>query len=336
MLVLENELLRVSVLLDKGADIYEFLYKPKDIDFMWRSPQELPDPGVSRPSSAREDGFFMDHYHGGWQEIFPNGGRHCTYKGAELGQHGEVALLPWRCRIEVDTPDEVAVRLWVRTVRTPFFVEKTLRLKSGVGALFIDERIVNEGREDMEFMWGHHPALGGSFLDDTCRIDAPATRVEVHSPLGATSRLEAGAVFESFPVVTDKMGAAYDLSKIPPHGTGTSEMVYLLGLEEGWYAVTNTSREVGFGMSWDRDIFPVVWLWEEFGGGQGYPWYGRTYNIALEPFNSWPGGMDTALARGNCAKIAAGSEVCASLVAVAYEGMKKVSGISRDGKVSGE
>ena len=35
--VLENELLRIVILADKGADIYQFVYKPLDVDFLWRS-----------------------------------------------------------------------------------------------------------------------------------------------------------------------------------------------------------------------------------------------------------------------------------------------------------
>ena len=38
LLLMENELLRLSILVDKGTDIIELLYKPKDIDFMWSSP----------------------------------------------------------------------------------------------------------------------------------------------------------------------------------------------------------------------------------------------------------------------------------------------------------
>ena len=34
--VLENSQLRLSVLVDKGTDIFELLYKPMDIDFMYR------------------------------------------------------------------------------------------------------------------------------------------------------------------------------------------------------------------------------------------------------------------------------------------------------------
>ena len=36
-LFMENEKLRVSFLLDKGTDIFEFLHKPQGIDFMLRA-----------------------------------------------------------------------------------------------------------------------------------------------------------------------------------------------------------------------------------------------------------------------------------------------------------
>ena len=48
--VLENELLRVVVLIDKGADVYEFLHKPTDTDFVWRSPWGVRDPSRIRPN----------------------------------------------------------------------------------------------------------------------------------------------------------------------------------------------------------------------------------------------------------------------------------------------
>src|SRR5262245_9244448 len=70
----ENELLRVTVLADKGTDIYEFLYKPLDIDFMWRSWVGLRDRSHFVPTSTRENGAYMDYYEGGWQELFPNCG----------------------------------------------------------------------------------------------------------------------------------------------------------------------------------------------------------------------------------------------------------------------
>lgn len=336
MLVLENELVRVSVLIDKGSDIYEFLYKPKDIDFMWRAPTQLKDPRTYVPASPRANGYFQDLYHGGWQEILPNGGVHVDYRGIELGQHGEVSIMPWNCRIERDDPAEVAAKLSVRAVRTPFYIEKTLRLRSGEPTLYIEEKLVNEGRVEMDFMWGHHPAFGHPFLDESCRIDAPASRVEIHPDLGeGKHRLEPGAFFDSFPIIKDKDGRDFDVSKVPDRDADTSEMLYLMGLDDGWYALTNTYREVGFGMKWDRKIFPFIWLWEVFGGDYGYPWYGRTYNLALEPWTSYPGGMDNALCRGTVPKLGPGQSIETELLATAYEGLTKVDRITSLGKVEG-
>ncbi len=38
-IVIENELLRLSVLVDLGARIHEFVYKPFDRDFFWHNPR---------------------------------------------------------------------------------------------------------------------------------------------------------------------------------------------------------------------------------------------------------------------------------------------------------
>lgn len=334
-LVLENELLRVTVLLDQGTDIYEFLYKPLDIDFMWRAPNRVQPPAF-RPAGAPPNGFFQDYYHGGWQEIFPSGGIGCAHKGAALHQHGEVALAAWDCRIHEDTPDCVSATVSTRTYRTPFAIQKTFRLESGKAVLFLDEKITNLAAEPMDYMWGHHPAFGAPFLDEHCRIDIPAARVAVHpDPVSDNQQLAPGAVFHSFPGATDKNGAPFDLSRVPPPSARTQEMCYLLDLKDGWYGLTNTRRGAGFGMRWDKDVFPVVWLWEVFGGGFGYPWYGRTYNLALEPFTSWPGGMANALAAGTTRQLAAGESLETSLLAVAYEGCEKVTGIDARGTVRG-
>lgn len=334
-LVLENELLRVTVLLDKGTDIYEFLYKPLDIDYMWRGPNPLRDPRAFVSTGEGQGGFFGDYYFGGWQEILPNGGVATKYKGAALGQHGEVSIIPWNCRIVKDTPGEVTALMHTRTYRTPFLIEKKLTLKSNQAALFIEERLVNEGRESMEYMWGHHPAFGAPFLDDTCRIHVPATRVEVHpAHFSDNARLAPGAAFESYPIVNDKTGAPVDLSRVPPPEPGVSDMCYLLGLTDGWYALTSGRRNAGFGLRFDKEIFPVVWLWEVFGGSYGYPWYGRTYNLALEPWTSWPGGMDAARERGTLPTLDPGAEVKTNLTAVAFEGISEIKGIDEQGRIS--
>ncbi|HEY4387412.1 MAG TPA: hypothetical protein VGN34_23400, partial [Ktedonobacteraceae bacterium] len=94
-LTLENRSIRVSILVEKGADIYEFLYKPRDVDPLWRSPTGIVHPARGVASIPSREGAFMDSYEGGWQELFPTLGPPAVHHGAELGTHGEVALLPW-------------------------------------------------------------------------------------------------------------------------------------------------------------------------------------------------------------------------------------------------
>jgi len=59
-IIMENEILRLTILVDKGTDIIELLYKPKDIDFMWISPKDFKEGEINRCD-------FLESYIGGWQ-----------------------------------------------------------------------------------------------------------------------------------------------------------------------------------------------------------------------------------------------------------------------------
>src|SRR5207253_1028399 len=72
--VLQNDLLRITVLAGRGADIVEFLYKPLDIDFMWTSPGGRP-PQESAYPPPDPLNCFGYYYAGGWQELFPHGSK---------------------------------------------------------------------------------------------------------------------------------------------------------------------------------------------------------------------------------------------------------------------
>ncbi len=333
-LILQNDLLQLVVLPDKGSEIIQFLYKPLDVDFLWRGPNALKNPASFVPTGASPVSDFNDHWSGGWFEVLPNGGPACDYKGAALGFFAETINIPWHVQILIDTPEEVRVALWVRTYRTPFLLQKTLTLKRGKPALYIEETVTNEGHEPMEFMWGHHPVVGAPFLDESCRLDAPDCNIEVrHAEDGPDNRMGLHQV-SRWPTMLDRDGQPMDLRSIPPSSARSMDNCYLRDFKEGWIAVTNTRQQVGFGLAWDAEVFRYVWIWQALGGGLGYPWYGRTYNMGIEPWTSYPcAGLEEAVKRGTAARLEAGQSLHSWLTATAYTGMDAVVSIDREGTV---
>ena len=335
-LVLENELLRVTVLVDRGSDIVEFRYKPRDLDFLHFAPGGIRNPRRETPS-AYTDSPFLDYYSGGWNEILPSGGPAINYQGASLGQHGEISLIPWEYAILEDTPERVAARLWVRPIRTPFFLEKTLTLEPGRAVLRIEERLVNEGGQPLHLMWGQHIAFGRPFLDEGAVIDVPARRLLVHEVLaGFEPRRFRPGSSSDWPLATATDGSSMDASRLPAYGTvQAQELAYLAELTDGWYAITNPTRKLGFGVHFDASLYRYVWIWQQLGGvAQGFPWWGRTHTMALEPWTSYPtNGLPDAIANGTALLLQAGEERVTSLCAVAYEGLEQVGQVTDMGEV---
>jgi hypothetical protein len=113
----------------------------------------------------------------------------------------------------------------------------------------------------------------------------------------------------------------------------TSDTLFLDHLQEGWYAVTNPQRQVSFAMAWPLDVFPALWFWQVYGGAYSPPWYGRTYNIALEPFSTVQPTVAEAAQDGSAHVLEPGQQLEAQFVAVAHEGIEGVRGVSPDGDV---
>jgi galactose mutarotase-like enzyme len=323
VVILENEFLRIMVLADQGGDVVEFLYKPRDVDFMWHSPLGIRNQAKHiRP--APDERAFTDYYEGGWQEMFPHASAPTTYKGARFGWHGEVWAMPWNVQVEKDTPKEVSVLFWVRTVRSPFLLERRMTLRSGEPTLHILERVTNEGTVPLEFMWGHHIAYGAPILEEGARIFAPARTVrvdEVDYPWpapGLASQAKGGGKIRHDIVSAVKRDGEL--------------MKYLLDLEEGWYALVNPRLKVGIGLRWDKEVFSCVWMWNELRYTTGVPWYGRTYAMALEPVSSLP------LARERATRLlmlCGGASLEVEMKASAFEGITSVSKVTRAGKIIG-
>ena len=332
--ILENEILRIVVLADKGADVYQLVHKSSDVDFLHRSPWGVRDPSTFLPTTGDGVGIWMDTYEGGWQTVLPAGGFPSTYGGADMGLHAEVNTIPWDCSIIEDTIDRVSVKFSVRTYRTPFFFEKTLILESMSPVLRVEQTLTNESRESMDCVWGEHIALGEPFLSDKCVVDLPGGTI-INHPVDThpNNRLLAG-LESSWPLTKLKTGKDHYLSNIPAKEFNSYDMSYVSDMPEGWYAVTNRDLGVGIGIVYPKDLYKYLWYWQSFGGGTGYPFYGRTFNVGLEPFTSYPNdGLESAINNGSALTVGPSQRIDSILNVVAFESNVGVNSISRNGEV---
>ena len=88
--VLENRLLRLVVLPEAGAKIWQITYKPYDADLLWNNPRIAP---ARLPGNSRYD----DVWSGGWDELFPND-EIALIEGESYPDHGELWTGEWERR----------------------------------------------------------------------------------------------------------------------------------------------------------------------------------------------------------------------------------------------
>jgi len=332
-IVLENNLLRITVLVDKGTDIYEFLYKPLDIDVMWRTPLGLRDRHGLVSPREQPSGQMLDRFFGGWFEMFPNAGYHFERQGMPWGIHGEVTLQAWDMQFLLDTPEEISVRFSLRTPRTPFLVEKILSLRYDNAALFIEERITNEGDQPLDVSWGHHPCYGWPFVDDSCRVYVPDCRALTYEEkLAPTTRFRPGQETE-WPWLETLTGQKVDASRLPGPEARSHDHIYLTGYSEGWYAITNENQGIGLALRFDPNLFRYLVFWQVYRGAFDYPWWGTTYNISIEPQTSYPNHLPRQIEAGNALHIEPGQTIETELLASFYSDSAPVIGVSADGSI---
>ena len=334
MIELQNAHLHVSIDPDHGAEIVHLslasgpnsgvnvLSAPK-----WDTP--LP---ASRSRSYGSDALdWLSEYRGGWQELFPNAGAGGTVSGVPIPFHGEVSRARWDFEW-LSQGQAPAVRLRC-PARLPLVLERTMRLDPDRPALLITEQISSEAAFAVPYLWGHHPAFGSGIATPGARIDLPASKVSVDSALdGPAVDLLPGSE-QSWPKATDRSGNEIDLSAVP--AAPCQRLIYISDLRAGWFALRNPQRALGVAMAWDLNIFPCLWMWQEIGGGQGMPWYGRGDITALEPATQWPScGLEQAIKRGQARMLEPGQTVNTSLVCSLFNASEQsVTTVMPDGEV---
>jgi galactose mutarotase-like enzyme len=330
---LENDHLRVMVLPGKGGDVLEFRDKRTDVDVLWHADHNW-EPPSERYVPSETSATWLDHYPGGWQVNLPVAGDGMDIPGNAYGLHGESALLPWAATVTEESDEAVELELTTDLVRYPFALERQLRLPAGESRLHVRESVTNEGGVELEYIWQQHVALGRPLLGPAARLDVPARTgvTEAEAPAFETGRLAGEEPFE-WPDAPTRDGTTTDLRKVPPRAEGFHDQCYATDLEAGWYALTNPDLDLGFAFTFPTDPFECVWYWQALGGFEEAPYWGRNYNVGLEPTTAYPlGGLPEAQRANDTMKsLAPGETVEAQFTARTYGGVDAVGDVSAGG-----
>lgn len=279
-LVLENELLRITMILGKGCEIVEFNYKKIDMDFVWRSPQGLRSL-KNYNKNFNDDLVLTDYYTGGWYDTFPSCGGRGKYNSATLPIYGEACYLPWEYEVIKDSSEEVIIKAYCNTIRSPFYFEKFFKIISSDPTLYIKTAIENISRQKAYFDIGYHPNFGRAFIDDEIEIEFEGCNIEV--PWAEeNSRFKEGQKGK-WPLLRSKDGKNINLKFFPGPDSGINEVLFLNELSAGVASILNKNKSIGIKITWDLKLYRNAVLWMVRYGDAGYPRYGNTNVLCIMP-----------------------------------------------------
>lgn len=311
--VLENRFLRVVILPQAGAKIWQITYKPHDADLLWNNPRIAP---ALLPSNSRYD----DVWSGGWDELFPND-EVATIEGESYPDHGELWTGNWEAE-PFSSAAEAGVRLRYVTPISSIEVEKTIRLRPDQARIEFHHRFTNRGRSAFPFLWKLHPAMA---VSPQHRIDFPPMQVVLEPAFPGT--LAGAAQIGAWPVIKTAAGDV-DLRRVTPEDARQLYFFYGTEVKGNWCALTNSATALSCGLQFDSAIFRCCWLFATYGG-----W--RNYNVAvLEPCTGYPLNFEAMKAAGRHRSLAPGESLQSDVRFLVQEGLHSVGSIDSSGKMS--
>lgn len=310
VVTLENHYLRVHILPEAGAKIWQITYKPLDANLLWNNPRITP---------ARQsiNACYDDVWSGGWDELFPND-EVATIAGENYPDHGELWMGEWNANVFEDA-SEAGVTLRYLTPISSVQIEKRVVLPRREAQLLFSHTFTNLGHSDFPFLWKLHPAFE---VTPQHRIDFPPMRVTLEPAFPGTL---AGAS-PAFAWPHARIGAkTVDLRRIPSESEQQLYFFYGTELRQGWCALTDTATRLSSILQFDPKVFPCCWLFATYGG-----W--RNYNVAvLEPCTGYPLNFAAMQAAGHHKTLSAKQKLTTEVVFSMREGIRSVGSVSPDG-----
>jgi hypothetical protein len=301
--VLENALVKLTVLPPVGAKVHQFIDKRVDRDLLYHHPRTE----VRAPVfGANVDNWWT----GGIDEAAPTG-HPCTVAGEELPFLGELWSLPWTMHRE--SADSVTFAR--DAIITPLHVSRRMSLGDDEPFVRVNHRLTNLGDVPLPILWGVHPALP----------IGPRTHIQIPAQTGIFE--EGGPAGPGLPACGDTYPwAQRGMQPLAPAPTGAWRLDYATDLNAGWLAVWDDAERTGFGMTFPRELLRSVWVWLVDGGWRGLRC------VVVEPWTGHPARLDRAIADARALILEPQAELAFDTRLIAFSTTTPVAGFDADGQ----
>jgi hypothetical protein len=295
---LENRWLKVRVLPDLGAKIYDLVWKPTGRNFLWHNPR-IP------PQTFPVEADFDNYWCGGWDDAFPTCDE-CVFRGQRYPSLGELRSLRWNVDTVGRRGRDVEAQLSTFGPISPVKAVKTVTVEGLSPVVRIQYRITNLGPMSVDFIWGTHPAVT---INEHTILRIPAK----HGIVAQCTQPGWGKPGQRYdwPVLEAEAGRA-EMDKVRDIRANLCFGHYAIDLAEGAYAIEDTSSGEGFLLRFPLQQCPSLWLWLNYGGWRGL------HHVIVEPWTSVPVNLAQAYEQKTSRSLKPGEEFSVEINATVY------------------
>jgi hypothetical protein len=298
-LELENEWLKLRILPEVGAKIYDLISKSSGKNVLWHNPRIVPQ---SFPIESEFDNYWC----GGWDDAFPTCDE-CVVQGQRYPSLGELRSLRWNIDSAERLGNDAVAQLSAFGPITPVKATKTVRLKGSAAVMRMRYSITNLGPASVYFLWGTHPAMA---ITEHTMLRIPA-RGGVVAQCNQPGWGEAGQRYD-WPIL-ETAGGRIEMDKVRTIEANLCLGHYAVDLEQGWYAIEDASTGEGFLLTFPLDQCSCLWLWLNYGGWRGL------HHVIVEPWTSMPVNLQQACEQRTNRTLKPGEEFSVEISATVYQ-----------------
>jgi hypothetical protein len=297
-LQLENKWLKLSILPEVGAKIYDLISKPTGKNLLWHNPRIV-------PQTFPIESDFDNYWAGGWDDAFPTCDA-CTFRDQSYPSLGELRSLHWNVDFAGRLGGNLVAQLSAFGPISPVKALKTVTLERDSPIVRMSYKIINLAPTRIDFLWGTHPAMA---INEHTILRVPA-KYGIATQCNQPAWGNVGQRYD-WPILEAEAGRM-EMNKVKGVEANLCFGHYAIDLEDGWYAVEDSSSGEGFLLTFPLDQCPSLWLWLNYGGWRGH------HHVILEPWTSVPVNLAQAHEQKTSRSLKQGGEFFVEIGATVY------------------